>query len=276
MRRSINSTLFITLLISVLMASCSNSAVQPDDKAKSKNPLSAFAEYDLGMNGTFAKSHRTDDQTYFKWKSALDAQLPEGYRIPTFKEMCVILPARQLFWPRPTDLKTTGEEVTIEGKEGSYAAEYYGKGDKVIYAIRFIDEKGDNQHRTAFKYEFKDEGSLNARMVVTTRYIGNVPGITMEKVMAANFFEEGAKENIVTRIFPLAGYSDGLSGHEGHYSNVGSKVVDGTHKGYWWSATLHHEGEDPMAYSMQVTKLSAQMSWDRSDVIAQMVRPIRK
>ena len=207
---------------------------------ETKNPLSAVAKYNLNADGTFATGDELDIQGgYFKWADVKNVTPPEGYHLPTKEELIVISgiypPDETTASPYPDlswKIDKTGEEtVTLFGQTMTLNAHYYGEGNYVCYALRFMG--GDNKYLSAYRWEpiFTDDDTNQTKikgLKVTCRLLGpSGAGLDVKELAKADYWTSGNAADVV-RYFPACGY--------GNYTEDGT-VMDVNSRGRYWSTT---------------------------------------
>ncbi|MGI6074358.1 MAG: hypothetical protein ACOYEA_06940 [Fermentimonas sp.] len=169
-----------------------------------------LAEFNIGKTAQqFAISHNNDAIGTYEWSQAVFA-CPAGYHLPSLKEL-------NTFMPPHSDYVKWGSSVGNVG-----------------YAIL-----GDANNRTAYRYEKVGtfaEGSLDARIKITGRYLGN-SDVTLETISDPKWWES-TNLNDVVKFFP----ANGRTNQSGKLENVGVR-------GHYWSSD---EKDGSIAYFMSI------------------------
>lgn len=173
------------------------------------NPLEYVAEYNINKtgNGFVTDMYATNVSGYFDFNTAVSKFSNikiwgESYHLPSSDEWKSIVPIEdhKLYFDESFTVPEFSENVTIAGRNITCKQEFTGKGNNVIYGLRF---KGTG-YQTAWKYEFvKVNGyrvlRVTARNVENSTYIG---GIADEE------FWQKDKHFDIVRIFPASGWFD--------------------------------------------------------------------
>lgn len=129
---------------------------------------------------------------------------PNGYRLPTYGEMCLLFPtailsAKDVFGKSlscTSDLyncSVRGESNMVEVRD-----KYFSDGQGTLYALKLMSD--DHKYLTAFRYE-KNHFALKVSAV----YLGEA-GATLgiEDIAKASFWDSNV-DNVVVRYFPTRG-----------------------------------------------------------------------
>ena len=224
-----------------------------------KLSIEYVSEYNVNPEGTgFAINHNNESGGYFNWADAMNLFAEDknftidgiGYHLPSITEWLGIVPSENggnnVQFAANTSTNDFGEKnITIGGESFSgFTADYRGTADGVSYALRF---KGNGDtHRSAWRYEYTDnpDGPQGGKMMrITVRYIGpdNLT-LTVDDFANAEWWNQNNSEDIV-RIFPAAGYDEGLKinyNNQGTYSSSDeAKNIDRNMRMYFTNITAN-------------------------------------
>lgn len=203
-----------------------------------KLSIEYVTEYNINEMGTdFTDSHSNDVSGYFTWNYsmrhfALDKNFAidgVAYHLPTLEEWFGIVPdynsGRNIKFNEVVKTLDYEEHITIANQTNSYTADYFGTMNNRAYGLRFKGQ--DNEHRSAWRYEYADNPTGDKMMTITVRYLGSeLTNISIDDIAQESWWNNNTSGDIV-RIFPA-------TGHTGKFSN---RVDFQGRMGYYWTAT---------------------------------------
>lgn len=215
------------------------------------NPLGRVALHNIGKTpGTFASDDTFDTSVMQNMSNITSPSLtpkwmPEGYKVPTIYEFHAAFPV--LFttqnsgpsytysggWkgfsilstsPGPYSVK---EELSL-GNGGSSSTNWYQwASPTTIYALRWeYNSKVGQMLRCAYRYEFLEWNTNNARLRVTSRYLGeHYRHINQSRTLNTAAFWAADIPADEVRVFPVMGYA----------RSIGGAVTERGVRAYYWT-----------------------------------------
>lgn len=183
------------------------------------------------------------------------------YYLPSQSELFGILPSFNLELKLPVEQYDVEELVTVGQRSWTAVCDYFGRGDGIIYALKFKEELGERL--IAYRYEKSvgfERGNLDSHLKITCRYLGSQQPATIQAISEEQFWMQNAENDIVLKI-PAAGFknSRGVLRRNGDHIDLWTSGVPLTRPDMAFTYTMDENRYFPNNPWVKTTKLPVRL-----------------